>query len=259
MAELNDTRQENFCLAYTGEYNGNGTKSAIAAGYSDNVNAAAVQASRLLKNAKIVSRIREIRAEALRSSGYDKEQVRSLIMRRLTSIVSTNITDVLHVSPNASDPNREEVLKAIADINGGQNFLDFGEILIAPTTHMTEETASAVKSIKTKQATEYAAPSIDVDMYDVISAAKLLAEIAGIKEADTSVTINIDAASIVAEAERRQAQVYPYEQQEGQEQEREQAQEQEREREQEQEQARELPYTQKEQEAQEHGLEYGFK
>ena len=205
MAESLDIRQEKFCLAYVGECNGNGTKAAIAAGYTNNENSAAVQASRLLRNVNIISRIKALRHEALVESGYDKSKVRELIMRRLTGIISTNVTDVVHISPGKHDPNRAEVLDAIAEQNGGQRVLDFGDTIIVPTTCLTEEVSGAIKKIKVIQPTKEADGGVEVEMNDVIAASKLLAEIAGLKDGDTTVNVNIDAASILSEVEARKA------------------------------------------------------
>ena len=46
---------------------------------------------------------------------------------------------------------------------------------------------------------------VEVEMNDVIAASKLLAEIAGLKDGDTTVNVNIDAASILSEVEARKA------------------------------------------------------
>jgi phage terminase small subunit len=51
-------RQEAFCLEYLKDLNG--TQAAIRAGYTDNPDAAAVQASRMLINAKVVARVQEL-------------------------------------------------------------------------------------------------------------------------------------------------------------------------------------------------------
>lgn len=58
MAELND-RQELFCQEYLVDYNA--TQAAIRAGYAEE--SAGVQACRLLKNDKVLSRVRALQAE----------------------------------------------------------------------------------------------------------------------------------------------------------------------------------------------------
>ena len=188
--ELNE-KQEKFCQCYVGECNGNGTEAAIRAGYSDSKESAAVQASRLLRNVNIISRTNELRMEALRESGYDKSKIKELIQRRLVGIVTTNVTDVIHISPGKDDPNRAQVLKDLAEQNGGQQILDFGDTLIVPTTALTEEASGAIKKIKVIQATKFADGGVELEMNDVIAAAKLLAEISGIKESDGAVNINL--------------------------------------------------------------------
>jgi len=58
MANLND-KSEAFCREYLSDYNG--TQAAIRAGYSRKT--AATQASRMLRNVKVLSRVRELQAE----------------------------------------------------------------------------------------------------------------------------------------------------------------------------------------------------
>ena len=188
-------RQERFCQEYVSDPKGNATAAAIRAGYGEA--GAAVEASKNLRKPKIISRIKALRNEALVASGYDKERVRELIMRRLAGIVSTHVTDIVHISPGRDDPNRDDVLKELAEANGGQTVLDFGDMLIVPTTCMTEEMSGSIKKIKAIPPTE------QVEMNDVIAAAKLLAEISGVKEADTSVSVNVSPSVILQQAEAR--------------------------------------------------------
>ena len=195
--------QEKFCLEYVVDPKSNATQAAIRAGYAEK--SARVKASQLLTKGNIKARIRELRREALEKSGYDKENIREMIMRRLTGIVSTHVTDVIQISPDSNDPKREEILKDLAELHGGQMMLDFGEMIAAPTTAMNEETTSAIRSLKLKPATDKSEAGIEVDLYDPIAAAKLLAEITGLKESDNSVNLNISAAVILQEVEARRA------------------------------------------------------
>lgn len=181
--------QEHFCREYVNDPKGNATAAAIRAGYGEA--GAAVEASKNLRKPKIISRIKDLRNAALRESGYDKEKVRELIMRRLTGIVSTHVTDIINISPDRHDPNRGHILEELAEQAGGQRILDFGETLIVPTTALTEEASGAIKKIKVIQATKEADSGIELELNDVIAAAKLLAEISGIKDAETNVNINL--------------------------------------------------------------------
>lgn len=181
--------QEKFCLEYVSDPKSNATAAAIRAGYAEK--SARVKASQLLTKGNIKARIRELRREALEKSGYDKDSVRELVMRRLAAIVSTHVTDVIQVSPDANDPNREKVLKELADLHGGQNMIDFGEVLIAPTSSMTEETSGALKSVSIKPVPKTDSVSVEVDMHDPIAAARLLAEIIGIKQPDVQVNVSV--------------------------------------------------------------------
>ena len=181
--------QERFCLEYVSDPKINASAAAIRAGYAEG--SARITASRLLTRANIKARIRELRREALEKSGYDKENIREMIMRRLTGIVGTHVTDVIQISPDRNDPNRDEVLNDLAELHGGQRMIDFGDVLIAPTSSMNEETTSAIKSLKIKQATKEAESCLEVDLHDPIAAAKLLAEISGLKQADVQVNVSV--------------------------------------------------------------------
>ncbi len=64
-------QQERFCQEYAVDYNG--TNAAKRAGYSEST--AASQASRLLKNAKVLSRVRAIQKEQLEKTALTKESV----------------------------------------------------------------------------------------------------------------------------------------------------------------------------------------
>jgi len=191
--------QERFCLEYVSDPKSNASAAAVRAGYA--AGSARITASRLLTRANIRARIRELRREALEKSGYDKENIREMIMRRLTGIVGTHVTDVIQISPDRNDPNRDEVLNDLAALHDGQRMIDFGDVLIAPTSGMNEETTSAIKSLKIKQATKEAESCVEVDLHDPIAAAKLLAEISGLKQAD--VQVNVSVATRLEKARKR--------------------------------------------------------
>ena len=181
--------QEKFCLEYVSDPKSNASAAAIRAGYAEK--SARVKASQLLTKGNIKARIRELRREALEKSGYDKENIREMIMRRLTGIVSTHVTDVVQISPDRNDPNRDEILDELAKLHGGQSMIDFGEMLIAPTSNMPEDVTAALKSLNIKQIPKTNAMSVEVDLHDPIAAAKLLAEITGIKQSDVQVNVSV--------------------------------------------------------------------
>jgi len=181
--------QEKFCLEYVSDPKSNASAAAIRAGYAEK--SARVKASQLLTKGNIKARIRELRREALEKSGYDKENIREMIMRRLTGIVSTHVTDVVQISPDRNDPNRDEILNELAKLHGGQSMIDFGEMLIAPTSNMPEDVTAALKSLNIKQIPKTNAMSVEVDLHDPIAAAKLLAEITGIKQSDVQVNVSV--------------------------------------------------------------------
>ena len=192
---------ERFCLEYVLDPKANATTAAIRAGYAEN--SARVKASQLLTKGNIKARIRELRKEALEKSGYDKENVREMIMRRLTGIVGTHVTDVIQISPNENDPNRQDILNELAALHNGQSMIDFGDVLIAPTSNMTEEVSGALKSMNIRPVPKSDSITVEIDLHDPIAAARLLAEITGLKEADTNINVNINAAVILQEVEAR--------------------------------------------------------
>ena len=78
--------------------------------------------------------------------------------------------------------------------------LDFGGMLITPLYALTDEEEGPLKTIK------FGKYGLELEMHDKIAAIKLLSEIAGFKEADGAVSVNISAAGVVHKIEeRRQA------------------------------------------------------
>lgn len=195
--------QERFCQFYVGECRGNGTEAAVRAGYTENRASAAAIASENLRKPNITGRIKDLRREALENAGYDKDHVREAIVRRLVGIITTNFTDIVHISPDAEDPDRDEVLRQIAEAHGGQQVLDFGSLIFVPTAGLTEEERGAIKRLKAVPATKDSEGGLEVEMNDPIAAAKLLAEIIGLKESDTTVNVNVTASGIASEVEAR--------------------------------------------------------
>ena len=69
-AKLN-AQQDRFCQEYVQDYNG--TKAATRAGYSER--SAAVTATRLLKNANILARIRKLQAETVKRLAISEDRI----------------------------------------------------------------------------------------------------------------------------------------------------------------------------------------
>ena len=197
--ELNE-RQEMFCQAYVFECKGNGTEAAIKAGYSENRKSAGEHASRLSRNVKINARFAELKMERLKINGFDKDMLKNACIEELLNVATSRLTNYVQLSPDAGDPQREEVLKDIAAAHGGQMSLDFGGMLITPLYALTDEEEGPLKTIK------FGKHGLELEMHDKIAAIKLLSEIAGFKEADGAVSVNISAAGVVHKIEeRRQA------------------------------------------------------
>ena len=171
-------KHEAFCQAYVADPKRNATKAAIAAGYKEN--SAAVTVCRILKKANIRSRIRELEREALAAAGYEAEHIRAAVMRELVRLAFSDISDIIHVSPDRNDPRREETLRELARVNGGQRILDFGEVIVVPTVSLPMDVTAAIKSIKCVYSKGGAFKGFEFDMHDKMNAIRVLAEASGL-------------------------------------------------------------------------------
>ena len=174
MDELS-ARRERFCVEYIKDYIG--TRAAIRAGYSEK--GASVEASRLLRNASVLRRVKELERAALQEAGYSPESLRSFIIRQMiaqASVDASDITEVVYMD----NEKRTAALVEMAEGNGGQYFLDFGDpvVYIKPTSEFTPEERAAVKGVKQTRTKE--GVTIEVQMYDKQAALKALADIAGL-------------------------------------------------------------------------------
>lgn len=183
--ELANLQHERFCRALVDDPKGCGKAAAIAAGYSEGT--AAKRASELKQRPEVKLRIREMQQEALERLGYREDDIRALITRRMTAILSARSTDVVNTSPGMDDPRRQEILDARAAMNGGQRELDLGETLVAITSELPDFVQDAVKSVKTRTTPKGHVVAIDVEMHDPIQAARVLADIYGLKSEAISV------------------------------------------------------------------------
>ena len=180
--------KEAFCRAYAADISRNGTAAAIAAGYTDKPASAAVTASRLLKDVKVRGRIRELEREALAEAGYDGAQMRAMVMREYVRLAFSNITDFYYISPDRYDPSREETIRAIAAMHGGQRPLDFGETLIVPTVCLPDEVTAAIKKVKCEYDKHGDVLGFEIDMHDKLAALRVLAEATGAVKNSVEVT-----------------------------------------------------------------------
>ncbi len=94
MARLK-AQEEKFCQIYTADIKRNGTKAAIEAGYSEK--GASVQASRMLRRANIIARVRELEREAAHAAVDNPDELRKFVYRQLVSLATSDITDVVRV------------------------------------------------------------------------------------------------------------------------------------------------------------------
>jgi hypothetical protein len=193
-------KMEKFCQYYTGEANGNAAMAARMAGYSEKT--ARTIGHENLTKPDIQARIRELRLEAVRASGYEPERVRALIAERMLAIVSANLTDVVHISPGTDDPDRAAALDALAAMNGGQRVIDFGDMIVVPTLRAPEITKAALKKIKMEHDQKGHYRGLDIELHDPVAAARTLAQILGIG-ADSAVNVNVDIGEMLDAARKR--------------------------------------------------------
>jgi len=185
---LEDVRQERFCQEYVADPKRNGTQAAIAAGYTENRDSAAVQASRLLSSVKIKARIRELEREALATAGYSADAMRAMVMREYVRLAFSDISDFYHVSPDEDDPERRRVLDDLAALHGGQRVLDFGEVIVVPTTALPSDITAAIKTVKCNYSPKGRFLGFEVAMHDKLAALRVLAEASGVIKNELALT-----------------------------------------------------------------------
>lgn len=137
------------------------------------------------RNVKIRARIAELKKERLAASGWDRDMLRDTCIEELVGIATSRLTDFVNLSPDRKNPKRQEILDELAARHGGQTLLDFGDLVVTPTEALTDAEAGALKSVRQGKY------GPEIELHDRIAAIKLLAEIAGFKEADTAVNINL--------------------------------------------------------------------
>ena len=143
MARLK-AQEEKFCQIYTADIKRNGTKAAIEAGYSEK--GASVQASRMLRRANIIARVRELEREAAHAAVDDPEKLRLHIYRQLVSLATSDITDVIKVVL-PGDQEYSDAIDQDAEQNDGQYGLPFGDplVYVRPTDSLPSEVSISRK------------------------------------------------------------------------------------------------------------------
>jgi phage terminase small subunit len=124
-------KQRRFVEAYLLEPNG--TKAAVAAGYSES--SAAVEANRLLKHAKVVAAIEERRKEITAATGVTPERV----VAELAKIGFSDIREILRWRAN--------VVGMIEDEDGNKRFAITNEVELRASDVITDDMAAAIMEI----------------------------------------------------------------------------------------------------------------
>lgn len=195
--------QERFCIEYVNDPRRNATRAAIRAGYSEN--GVRNAAYRLLTNVDIKARIRELELEQLANAEHKGPELDRWLVDKLISFIDSEVTDFIQISPSSDDPDRQKALDAQAALDNGQLHLDFDGMIVYPTANLPRSKTTALKSLKIRNVgnkdTIILAPEIDLE--DRLGAIKLLAEMRGLKSPDTTVNIEVSAASIAQTIEER--------------------------------------------------------
>lgn len=158
-------QQELFCQEYIKTFHG--TNSAIAAGYS--ANNAHVQSSRLLKNDKILDRLKELGEENERLMRMTRFQILDEV-RRIAE-VSAQEVEVMEYDP-ATGENKPTGRYKIADPMNALNALDklgrhFGMFDAKTQLQMRKLKAEAEsKELETEQRREYGPDTTTINIID---------------------------------------------------------------------------------------------
>lgn len=139
-------RQEAFAVAYASHHDA--TRAAVEAGYS--ATSAPYMASRLVKHSDVTLRVRQLTSEALRQEGTSASDV----LREVAAIATANITDVMEWGDN-------------------------GVVVVRPSSQLSRATSAAIKKVKatTRSGDGWSQTTIEVEMHDKLSAARLLADL----------------------------------------------------------------------------------
>ncbi|GHT01154.1 hypothetical protein AGMMS50276_28610 [Synergistales bacterium] len=173
--------QEAFCAAYVADPKRNGTRAALAAGYSKK--SARILSSQVLTNINVQKRIKELEREALSEAGFTPESIRAFAIRQLVAIAATDMADIAEVVYE-DDARRAAAVAQRANNKDGQLPLDFGGALvyIKPTSEWTAEERTYVKKIGMGK------EGIQIEPQDKLAALRLLADIAGITKQSVEVS-----------------------------------------------------------------------
>jgi hypothetical protein len=188
-------QQERFCVEYVNDLKRNQTQAAIRAGYSER--SAYSIASENMRKPEILQRIKELEREALEAAGYSAEALKPVIMRQLVGQATTDVSEITEVI-YSDDAQRQKALDQVADAQGGQWSIDFGQPLlyVKPTSEWTTEQRAAVKTI------EMTKEGIRIVPHDKLAALRLLTDITGLTKA-ADLNLNLSVTESLSEARAR--------------------------------------------------------
>ena len=169
-----NSRQKDFCHKLI-ELDWNQTEAAIAAGYAKK--SAHVQASRMLKNDKVIAYLDEC---VDRSLGAMRSQIRHKVLSELIPIATADITDIVNVR---TEEYEEDILDSegnvIDTVTKTRQYVD-----IADTKNLTPEQRRGIASIK-----QDAKGAIEIKFHDKKSALELLGRHGGLWTDKQEITV----------------------------------------------------------------------
>lgn len=191
--QLRNPKQEKFCRLYADNSFVNDESEDkktigemyLEAGYTPKEkNDANSSGSALLTRWHVQMRIKELRAQRLSYDGYSQLEIQKLILDQLVNVVNADPTDIMQLVTSEDTEARTEMIRDIEEAYGDK-VIDFGNIVSLQTPMLSRETASAIKSFKvTYDKKTGAVNGVDVQLYDKLTAADKLAEVAGLKSSN---------------------------------------------------------------------------
>lgn len=192
MMRLN-VKQETFCRIMAEEIGDiTATEAAIRAGYTNKNHKngqpnAHVIASKLMNDARIRTRIMEIKRELAGAVGYTYDETRKIILDTLMSITLTNYTDIANlIIPRKQDAAEHDRMIAELSDECGSQVIDLDAVAIVPTEALPDRVLQSIKSFTPKYNAKGEIKEIRIDMYDKLAAIKQMSDITGLTNDDRS-------------------------------------------------------------------------
>lgn len=152
---------------------------------------ARIYGSRLLGKWHILDRINEIKQQQMAGAGWRPEDVKSLAMETLSSIVMTSPTDIAMCM--TFDPEeRRRLIDELEEYFGGEHVIEFKDGAAIPHTVLSPRTKTAIKSFYVKYGKDDQPESMKIELHDKIAAVAKMVELAGLTDKNGAFTGSAD-------------------------------------------------------------------